>query len=172
MVPGHQHPLRLQPHQRPLQGRGGRRTADQAGVERPVGNAGQDLGGRQQPGGDRDSGVPFDQGRQQGGGGLVADAGAEAERQRALRALGEAAHLAQHPVLLGAERRPALLQHQPGLGQPDRVGGPVEQPDPQLPLQLLDLTAQRGLGDVQPLGGAGEVQFLGHGQEVAEPPEF
>ena len=41
---------------------------------------------------------------------------------------------------------------------------------PQLPLQAPDITAQCLLGDEQPGGGAGEVQFLGDGDEGAQQP--
>jgi hypothetical protein len=32
----------------------------------------------------------------------------------------------------------------------------------------VDLLAERRLGDVEPLGGLAEVEFLGHGDNVAE----
>jgi hypothetical protein len=38
---------------------------------------------------------------------------------------------------------------------------------PDLALELLDLPAQRRLGDPQPGGGATEVALLGHGHEPA-----
>ncbi|MNT87679.1 hypothetical protein D3C72_2281270 [compost metagenome] len=38
--------------------------------------------------------------------------------------------------------------------------------------QGLDLLAQRRLGDAQLLGGSTEVQFLGHGDEVAQMSQF
>src|ERR1700733_1926813 len=40
----------------------------------------------------------------------------------------------------------------------------------ELPFQHPDLLAQRGLGDEEPLGRAGEVQFLRGGHEVAQIP--
>ena len=50
-------------------------------------------------------------------------------------------------------------------GEPYRAGVAIEQARAQLPLQLFDRPAQRWLGDVQPLGGAAEMQLLGHRQE-------
>jgi hypothetical protein len=46
-----------------------------------------------------------------------------------------------------------------------RTGVAVEQRRPELAFQLFDRPAQWRLSDVQPLGGASEVQFLGHCQE-------
>ena len=45
---------------------------------------------------------------------------------------------------------------------------PAEQLGAQLPLQRPDLLGQRGLGDMHPLGGPGEVPGLGDGHEVLE----
>lgn len=56
-------------------------------------------------------------------------------------------------------------QRVPGGGEPHGPGGPVEQLDAQIPLEQLDLLAERRLRDVQPLGGPPEVQFLGDGDE-------
>jgi hypothetical protein len=54
-----------------------------------------------------------------------------------------------------------------GLGQLDAPAAD-EQLHAQLPLQGLDLGAERWLGDAQPLGGSAEVQLLGDGDEVAK----
>ena len=43
-----------------------------------------------------------------------------------------------------------------------------EELDAELDLELAHLLAHRRLGDVQPLGGAPEVQLLGHRHEVAQ----
>jgi hypothetical protein len=51
------------------------------------------------------------------------------------------------------------------------VRGPAQQLDAELLLEQPDLAAERGLGDVQPLGGAGEVALACHGEEVAQAPE-
>jgi hypothetical protein len=59
-----------------------------------------------------------------------------------------------------------------GRGQPHRTAGAVQQGDPEDALQQLDLTAQRWLGHVQPLGGAAEVKFFGRGHETAQLTQF
>ncbi len=51
-----------------------------------------------------------------------------------------------------------------GVGEPYRAAGAVQQLYAQGPLQLLDLLGERGLRDVQLLGGAGEVAVFGHGE--------
>ena len=45
-----------------------------------------------------------------------------------------------------------------------------QQPDAQLRLELPDLSTQRRLRDVQPLGRPGEVQLVGHRQEIPQQP--
>jgi hypothetical protein len=49
---------------------------------------------------------------------------------------------------------------------------PLEQPDSQLLLDRLDLNVQRWLPDVQPGGGAREVQLLGDSDEIAKLPQL
>jgi hypothetical protein len=53
-------------------------------------------------------------------------------------------------------------------GQLDPSARAQEQRRAERVLELADLVAQRRLRDVQPRGGAAEVEFLGDGQEVAE----
>jgi hypothetical protein len=48
----------------------------------------------------------------------------------------------------------------------------VEELAAELRLEAPDLRGERGLGDVEPLGAAAEVQLLGDGQEVPEMPEL
>ena len=55
-----------------------------------------------------------------------------------------------------------------GLGELDPLLGPDEERLPELGLEGLDLVAHRRLGEMQPLGGAGEVEGLGHDAEGAE----
>jgi hypothetical protein len=43
-----------------------------------------------------------------------------------------------------------------------------EQVRPERLLELVNLVAERGLGDVEARGGAAEVELLGNGQEVAQ----
>src|SRR5262249_2532167 len=53
-------------------------------------------------------------------------------------------------------------------GEGDVAPNPVEQRRPQLRFEGSDLLAQRRLGDVERLGGAGEVPGAGKGDEVIE----
>jgi len=59
-----------------------------------------------------------------------------------------------------------------GRGQPDSAAVPDEQRLGQLRFQAVDLLADRGLRDRDPLGRAGEIAFLGDRQEVGQLPEF
>ena len=65
-----------------------------------------------------------------------------------------------------------LEQRDAGGGERDAALGAVEQLDSELLLELAYLLAHRGLGHVEALGGAAEVQFLGHGDEVPQMTEF
>lgn len=47
-----------------------------------------------------------------------------------------------------------------------------EKLSPELAFEVADLLRQRWSGDVEPLRGPGEMQFLGNRDEVAELPEF
>ena len=77
------------------------------------------------------------------------------------------------PLLLLGERGPSVRQHRlADPGQLYRPAGTVEQPVPQLPLQLADLGTHSGLAQVQQLGRPGEAAVLGDGDEVLELPEF
>ncbi len=44
-----------------------------------------------------------------------------------------------------------------GLGERERFAGAAEEPDAEFLLEVADLAAERRLGDVQALGGAGDV---------------
>ena len=72
-------------------------------------------------------------------------------------------------VLAGRQHRPRFRQEGTTRGgQRHRMAGALEQPHPQLPLQHLNLPAERRLGHVQALGGATEVELLGEGDKGAE----
>ncbi len=60
-----------------------------------------------------------------------------------------------------------LVEIAPGVGQAQRPAA-LQQGHAEQFLELLDLPAQRWLGDVQALGGAGEVEGAGHFAEVAQ----
>jgi hypothetical protein len=69
------------------------------------------------------------------------------------------------------EQAPALAeQRASGVGELDATTGPGEQSDPKLLFQPADLVTQGRLGDVQPLGGAPEMELLGDGHEVLHQP--
>ncbi len=64
-----------------------------------------------------------------------------------------------------------FIEKPPGFGQPQR-SATFEQNDAQLILQLLDLSAQRRLRDVQAFGGAGEIQGFPQHLEIAQVTQF
>ncbi len=92
----------------------------------------------------------------------------DADPERAGLAGADAGHRALEP-LDPLDDRPRLVeQHGPGGRQLDPARRPHEQLHAERRLERLDPLAERRLGDVQPLGGAAEVQLLGDGDEVAE----
>ncbi|MNF86144.1 hypothetical protein D3C84_685720 [compost metagenome] len=74
----------------------------------------------------------------------------------------------QRAVELFEHQRRLFLEHLPGGGQFDPVVAALEQRRAQLLLQQADLLAQRWLADVQPGGGATEVQLFGQRHEVTQ----
>jgi len=68
----------------------------------------------------------------------------------------------------GERERCLLEERPPGGGELDMAAGADEQVGAQGPLELVDLVAQRWLGDVEACGGPAEVELLRNGQEVAE----
>ena len=54
-----------------------------------------------------------------------------------------------------------------GGGEVDGAGGAVEKAHAEFLLEILNLRAESGLRDAQALGGAAEIQFLRHGDEIA-----
>jgi hypothetical protein len=67
--------------------------------------------------------------------------------------------------------RPAVGEEAACVGELDIVRGPAQQLDPELLLEQPHLAAERGLGGVQPLGGAREVALARDGEEVAQAPQ-
>lgn len=59
-----------------------------------------------------------------------------------------------------------------GRGELDGAGGTFEQLQAEFVLEGFDLNAERGLGKMQALGSAPEVQFLRHGDEIAQMSQF
>jgi hypothetical protein len=72
-----------------------------------------------------------------------------------------------------ARNPPSFVEQQDaGFGQLDAACQAAEQRGAHFLLQMADLQAERRLLDAEAFGGAGEVQFLRHGDEIAKMPEF
>ena len=56
----------------------------------------------------------------------------------------------------------------PLLCQPDAEAAADKELFPQLALQILELLGQGRLGDVKPLGGAGNAALPGHGKKISQ----
>ena len=87
------------------------------------------------------------------------------------------------PPLPGSQHRDALVdllqgphregeEQLAGLGRDDLLADAVEERLADLVLELADLVRERRLGDVHALGGAGEAEALGEGDEVAKMPQL
>ena len=98
------------------------------------------------------------------------EAGAPAERDPEPPELtgGGAAGVGLGPLELGQRAARAVEERTTGVGQAHLPRGADEQLGTQLLLELADGDAQRRLGHVQTLGGAAEVELLGHRDEVAQ----
>jgi hypothetical protein len=59
-----------------------------------------------------------------------------------------------------------------GLREADPTGMTLQQPDAELALERADLLREAGLGNPQPLGGAGEASLFGDRDEVAKVTQF
>jgi hypothetical protein len=98
--------------------------------------------------------------------------GHEAEREAP--ATGVAQPLGHRPDLLDAleDLERLLVDEAASLGQAKRPELTLDQLDAEFLLELLDLSAERRLGDVQPLGGPGEAPLAHDRHEVAQVTEF
>ena len=96
----------------------------------------------------------------------------EAHGDAALFATGGAAGGGERVVDVGEDRPRILEQGAPGVGQLHPARFAPQQLHPQLGFQSADLLAERRLLHPQAFSGACDVAFLGHGDEVAEVPEF
>jgi hypothetical protein len=77
-------------------------------------------------------------------------------------------HLSEQRLALGQDGAGARGDERPSLGRLHRARRPSKQLDPELLLEALNLMGHRRLGDVELVGGAGEVSVAGDGLEVAE----
>lgn len=66
----------------------------------------------------------------------------------------------------------AREQGSTGIGEQHAFGGAFQQRRAKFSLEVLDRGGDRGLDDVQPCGGTGEVRFLGDRDEVLELAQF
>ncbi len=73
---------------------------------------------------------------------------------------------------MGDDRAGFRQKHQAGLGQGHAAFAADDQRDTHLLLKILNLPANGGVRNVQPGGGAPNVQFFGHGDKIAKMPEF
>ena len=105
--------------------------------------------------------------------------GHESERRRLARADGDRADdfvrvrrldLGLHPFGKVHEVVGALPQRDAFLGQRDSACAAFEELVPELVLQRGELRGERGLRNVQPFGGAGDVPLVRHGEKVPEYP--
>ena len=95
------------------------------------------------------------------------NAGPEADHQPPA-ATGRHGHPATDRVRGGEQRTGVGQQLSAGVGQRYAVAIPGEQQGAEILLQRPDLAAERRLRDMQLIGGAAEVQPVGHGDEVAQ----
>lgn len=72
----------------------------------------------------------------------------------------------------GEGGRPSLEYSVTRFSESDRAGASLKQLEPQLGLELSDLSAQSGLRNADALGGSSEIQLFSHGQEVAQEPHL
>ena len=97
--------------------------------------------------------------------------GRKTDAQPSLLALADAPRVVADLAQLFQQHIGVFIEESPGFGQPQR-SATLQQDHPQLILQLLDLPAQRRLGDVQAFGGAGEVEGFPQHLEIAQVTQF
>ncbi len=95
----------------------------------------------------------------------------KADAQPGLFALADAPGAVADLVQLFEQHIGVFIEKPPGFGQ-SQWAAAFQQNHPQLILQLLDLPAQRWLGDVQAFGGPGEVEGFAQHLEVAQMTQF
>ncbi len=95
----------------------------------------------------------------------------KADTQPGLFTLANTPRVVADLVQLFQQHIGVLIEKPPGLGQPQR-SATFQQDHTQFIFQLLDLPAQRRLGDVQANGGAGEVEGFTQHLEIAQMTQF
>lgn len=95
----------------------------------------------------------------------------ETDAQPGLFAQADSPRVVANLAQLLEQRTRMLMKKTPGIGQLQRPA-PFEQLHPEFLLQLLDLSAQWRLGNVQQLGGAGEVEGLSQHLKVPQVTQF
>ncbi len=93
------------------------------------------------------------------------------DAQPGLFALADAPRVVADLAQLLEQHIGVLIEKPAGLGQPQRSAA-LQQNHAQFIFQLLNLPAQRRLGDVQAFGGAGEVQRFTQHLEIAQMTQF
>ena len=78
-----------------------------------------------------------------------------------------------HGVLGALQHGPGFLQKNLArIRQPDRLGSPLQESEAEFVLEVANLPADRGLGDMELRRGARDVFLVGYGHEVSEMSEF
>ena len=81
-------------------------------------------------------------------------------------------HVVAGPLDVGEDGAGVVGEPGACLGDLDPAGGPRQEGDTELALELLDLLGQRGLREVEPRGGAAEVPLLGEHDERPQMAQF
>lgn len=111
-------------------------------------------------------GVPLLKNGHQDGKGPAAPVAVDAHGEPPPLHPGDLAELLVQPLLQLQDLPPLPDVHLPGVGDPDRVHRPVKKADPQFLLQLVEVLCQGGLGDVKLLGGPGDAEVFGDGNNI------
>jgi hypothetical protein len=158
VVVAHEHPEALAAHdQRAQPGRVGR-AAHERGVEWPAQHGVGQLDRGQHERADRDLSEPRAQRLDEPRRRLVGAARRIAEAELAARAGGERAQALPQRIGVALQARAVLEEVAARGGRLDALRGALEQGDTELALEQADLAADRGLGNVQRLGGPAELR--------------
>jgi hypothetical protein len=84
----------------------------------------------------------------------------------------ERTHISQCFVCSCQDRASFIEKQTPGLGQPNRFTGALQQSESHLLFEVAHLAAERRLRDVELQRGARDVLRLRHSHEIAQVPKF